>query len=113
MSHKIVVMYLGKIIETATTESLMHSPKHPYTEALFAAALPSRPDEQHEEIPLAGEIPSPLRPPPGCHFHPRCIHAMERCSAQEPSFAVREGRLVACHLYEEDVAATPALAHAR
>jgi oligopeptide/dipeptide ABC transporter ATP-binding protein len=105
MSHTVVVMYLGKIIETGETHSLMHSPKHPYTEALFAAALPSRPEERHEEVALAGEVPSPLRPPPGCHFHPRCIHAMERCSSQAPRLTLREGRLVACHLYEPDAAA--------
>ena len=91
MTHRVAVMYLGKIVETA--------PKHPYTEALFSAALPSSPDEQRDEIVLSGEVPSPLRPPPGCHFHPRCPHAMARCGQQQPELAHVEGRLVACHLY--------------
>ena len=99
MSHTVVVMYLGKIVETGATQALMRSPKHPYTEALFAAALPSSPDERREAVALSGEVPSPLRPPPGCHFHPRCVHAMARCSAHEPSLTLREGRQVACHLY--------------
>ena len=102
MSHTVAVMYLGKIVETGATRTLMRSPKHPYTEALFAAALPSRPDERRETVTLSGEVPSPLRPPAGCHFHPRCSHAMERCSSHAPSLTLREGRQVACHLYDAD-----------
>jgi len=102
MSHTVVVMYLGKIVETGETQTLMHSPKHPYTEALFAAALPSRPDERRETLTLTGEVPSPLRPPSGCHFHPRCVHAMERCGSHAPSLVLRDGRQVACHLYTAD-----------
>src|SRR5581483_5824049 len=81
-SHMIVDMYLGKIVECREAQTLVRAPKHPYTAALFSAALPSSPDERREEIILAGEVPSPLRPPPGCHFHPRCPHAMERCKNQ-------------------------------
>jgi oligopeptide/dipeptide ABC transporter ATP-binding protein len=99
MSHTIVVMYLGKIVERGEAGALVSAPKHPYTEALFSAALPSSPDEQREEIVLAGEVPSPLRPPPGCHFHPRCPHAMEACRLQAPALAGVGGRFVACHLY--------------
>jgi oligopeptide/dipeptide ABC transporter ATP-binding protein len=99
MSHTILVMYLGKIVEAGEAKALVRAPKHPYTQALFAAALPSSPDEQQEEIVLAGEVPSPLNPPPGCHFHPRCPKAMERCKRQAPDLAQVEGRLVACHLY--------------
>jgi oligopeptide/dipeptide ABC transporter ATP-binding protein len=99
MSHAIVVMYLGKIVESGDAQTLVHAPKHPYTEALFSAALPSSPDERREEIVLSGEVPSPLKPPSGCHFHPRCPHAMERCSKQAPGLALIEGRQVACHLY--------------
>jgi oligopeptide transport system ATP-binding protein len=99
MSHTIVVMYLGKIVESGEARILVRAPKHPYTEALFSAALPSSPDEQRDEIVLSGEVPSPLRPPPGCHFHPRCPHAMARCGQQQPELAHVEGRLVACHLY--------------
>src|SRR5436189_1538302 len=72
MSHAIAVMYLGKIVESGDAQTLARAPKHPYTQALFSPALPSSPDERQEEIILTGEVPSPLRPPPGCHFHPRC-----------------------------------------
>jgi oligopeptide/dipeptide ABC transporter ATP-binding protein len=106
MSHTIVVMYLGKIVESGEAEALVRAPKHPYTQALFSAALPSRPDDRREEIVLAGEVPSPLRPPPGCHFHPRCPHAMEPCSRQAPRLTDVDGRLVACHLYGPGVEQT-------
>jgi oligopeptide transport system ATP-binding protein len=99
MSHTIAVMYLGRIVESGEAQTLVAAPKHPYTTALFSAALPSHPDEQREEIVLTGEVPSPLRPPPGCHFHPRCLHAMPRCAEQPPGLALVEGRQVACHLY--------------
>jgi oligopeptide/dipeptide ABC transporter ATP-binding protein len=100
MSHTIVVMYLGKIVESGDARSLARAPKHPYTEALFSAALPSHPDERREEIILSGEVPSPLNPPSGCRFHPRCPHALGRCVEQEPALDEVEGRLVACHLYD-------------
>jgi oligopeptide/dipeptide ABC transporter ATP-binding protein len=100
MSDTIVVMYLGKIVESGDAQAMVRAPKHPYTTALFSAALPSSPDERREEIILAGEVPSPLRPPSGCHFHPRCPHAMERCKREAPKLAHVEKRLVACHLYD-------------
>jgi oligopeptide/dipeptide ABC transporter ATP-binding protein len=106
MSHSIVVMYLGKIVESGEAQALVRAPKHPYTQALFSAALPSSPDERQEEIVLTGEVPSPLRPPPGCHFHPRCPSAMERCKREVPELAHVEGHLVACHLYSPVSAAT-------
>src|SRR5215208_6397377 len=99
MSHEIVVMYLGKIVESGEARTLAGNPQHPYTKALFAAALPSHPDERREDEPLAGEVPSPLNPPSGCHFHPRCAHAMPRCSQQAPPLALVGDRLVACHLF--------------
>jgi oligopeptide/dipeptide ABC transporter ATP-binding protein len=98
MSHTIAVMYLGKIVESGEAKRLARAPKHPYTEALFSAALPSHPDERREEIILPGEVPSPLKPPGGCRFHPRCPHAMPRCAEEEPVLAAVEDRLVACHL---------------
>jgi len=107
MSHTILVMYLGKIVESGEARTLAHAPKHPYTEALFSAALPSHPDERRDEIILQGEVPSPLNPPPGCRFHPRCPHAMERCSQEEPLLTDVEGRRVACHLYDADIYTAP------
>jgi oligopeptide/dipeptide ABC transporter ATP-binding protein len=99
MSHEIVVMYLGKIVESGQARMIARNPLHPYTKALFSAALPSHPDERHEEVPLSGEVPSPLNPPSGCHFHPRCPHATARCAQEEPTLAEVEGRRVACHLF--------------
>ena len=107
MSHTIVVMYLGKIVESGEARSLARAPKHPYTEALFSAALPSHPDERREEIILPGEVPSPLNPPSGCRFHPRCPQAMARCGDEVPQLTDVEGRLVACHLYEMDERRAP------
>jgi oligopeptide/dipeptide ABC transporter ATP-binding protein len=101
LSTTVVVMYLGKIVENATSEALRTQPLHPYTRALFSAALPSHPEEQQEEIILTGEIPSPLNPPSGCRFHPRCPYAMAICSEVEPVLqAMASGQQVACHLYK-------------
>jgi oligopeptide/dipeptide ABC transporter ATP-binding protein len=100
MSHAIAVMYLGKIVEMGDADIVSKSPKHPYTQALFSAALPSHPDERRDdEIILTGEVPSPLNPPAGCHFHPRCPHAMPHCSTEEPKLLPESGRMVACHLF--------------
>ena len=100
MSHTIAVMYLGKIVEQGEARTLARAPKHPYTEALFSAALPSHPDEKQDEIILPGEVPSPLNPPTGCRFHPRCPQVMARCAREEPALVSVGGRLVACHLYD-------------
>jgi oligopeptide/dipeptide ABC transporter ATP-binding protein len=103
LSTTIVVMYLGKVVETATSEALRTEPLHPYTKALFFAALPSHPDEQQEEIIITGEIPSPLNPPSGCRFHPRCPFVMPVCSEVEPVLQPTvDGHQVACHLYAEN-----------
>ena len=107
MSHTIVVMYLGKIVESGEARALARAPKHPYTEALFSAALPSHPDERRDEIILPGEVPSPLNPPSGCRFHPRCPHAMDRCAQQEPILADVGGASVACHLYDSAAYTAP------
>jgi len=99
MSHTIAVMYLGKIVEWGDADAVALEPKHPYTKALFAAALPIDLDGPREEATLAGEVPSPLNPPTGCRFHPRCPVAMPHCATQEPALRSASGRLVACHLY--------------
>jgi oligopeptide/dipeptide ABC transporter ATP-binding protein len=100
LSRQTAVMYLGKLVETADSLELCATPLHPYTKALFAASLPSHPDELREEIVLTGEVPSALDPPRGCRFHPRCPFAMPRCSEEEPALAeLSPGHSVACHLY--------------
>ena len=102
LSTNIAVMYLGKIVEFGTSDELRHKPLHPYTQALFSAALPSHPDEQREEMIIAGEVPSPLNPPAGCRFHPRCPFAKPVCSEIEPVLrSATNGHQVACHLYYE------------
>ena len=99
MSHDIVVMYLGRVVEHGEARAIASEPLHPYTKALFAAALPSHPDERREDVVVPGEVPSPLKPPSGCHFHPRCPHATARCAMEAPRLARVEDRMVACHLY--------------
>ncbi len=101
MAHQTAVMYLGQIVEYSPTEELYENPLHPYTKALFSAALPAHPDDQREEIVLTGEVPSPINPPSGCRFHPRCPFAMDRCSVEAPlQLDKGNGHLVACHLYD-------------
>ena len=100
MSHVIAVMYLGRVVETGTAKTVATQPRHPYTKALFAAALPSHPDDSRDEIVLAGDVPSPLDPPSGCRFHTRCPQVMPRCSTDEPKLGTVDGREVACHLFD-------------
>lgn len=100
MAHEVAVMYLGKIVERSRTEELFNNPLHPYTKALFSAALPSHPDIDREEIILRGEVPSPINPPSGCRFHPRCPLAKPECATIEPvEKEMAPGHTVACHLY--------------
>ena len=100
MCRYIAVMYLGEIVEYAEVKDLFDNPMHPYTRALMSAALPSHPDIVQDEIVLSGEVPSPLNPPEGCHFHPRCPFAMDRCSVEIPvEKEVTPGHRVACHLF--------------
>jgi oligopeptide transport system ATP-binding protein len=100
ISHRIAVMYLGKIVESADSDTLCARPMHPYTQALFAAALPSHPDDRPQDRTIAGEVPSALNLPTGCRFHPRCPAAMPVCSEIEPVLKARDGGGdVACHLY--------------
>jgi oligopeptide transport system ATP-binding protein len=100
LSQQIAVMYLGKLVEVSESLELCAKPLHPYTKALFAASLPSHPDEPREEIVLTGEVPSAIDPPRGCRFHPRCPFVMPRCSEHEPALIeLSAGHKVACHLY--------------
>ena len=101
MADHTVVMYLGKVVEKAPTESLFADVRHPYTRALFSAVLVAWPGRQADEIELRGEVPSPLNPPSGCRFHTRCPYVMPRCSQQEPALReVSPGHTVACHLFD-------------
>ncbi len=101
MAHQTAVMYLGKIVEYSPTEELYDNPLHPYTKALFSAALPAHPDDVGDEIILTGEVPSPINPPSGCNFHPRCPFAMDRCSVEEPVLKeMGNNHLLSCHLYD-------------
>jgi oligopeptide/dipeptide ABC transporter ATP-binding protein len=98
MAHRVVVMYLGKIVEQASKQELFQNPLHPYTEALLSAA-PSFKSKGKQRIVLQGDVPSPLNPPPGCHFHPRCHRAMPICCQEEPELVeISAGHFVACHL---------------
>lgn len=98
MSHQIGVMYVGKLVEMAESEELYKNPMHPYTRALYSAALPSHPDDQREEIILPGEVPSPVNPPSGCRFHPRCSQAKPICRLETPNLIDVGGHhYIACH----------------
>jgi oligopeptide/dipeptide ABC transporter ATP-binding protein len=100
MTHHTAVMYLGQIVEYAPTEALYTNPLHPYTKALFSAALPAHPDIEREEVVLSGEVPSPINPPSGCRFHPRCPMAMDECRTVAPTpRQTGVQHTVACHLY--------------
>jgi peptide/nickel transport system ATP-binding protein len=98
LSDRVVIMYLGRVVETAPTDALFAAPNHPYTQALLAEA-PRLETDRRIYAPIKGEIPSPLNPPKGCHFHPRCPHAMDRCRNEVPALKeIAPGRVSACHL---------------
>jgi peptide/nickel transport system ATP-binding protein len=91
-------MYLGRVVESGPTRELYETPNHPYTEALIAE-VPKVDARRRAYVPIRGEIPSPLAPPPGCHFHPRCPKAFARCRDEVPRLReIAPGRLSACHL---------------
>jgi len=95
----VAVMYLGRIVEMAPTAKLFYQPRHPYTAALMSAIPALNPDEVMQPEMLEGEIPNPSNPPSGCHFHPRCPHAMPRCRTDMPALEqIAPGRWSACHL---------------
>jgi oligopeptide/dipeptide ABC transporter ATP-binding protein len=99
ISHRIAVMYLGRIVEYTDKTTLFTRPLHPYTESLLLAVPVPDPRVKRQKRPLQGDVPSPINPPPGCHFHTRCPYAVDRCRVEPPALReVRPGQLVACHL---------------
>ncbi len=105
ISHRVAVMYLGRIVEVASTQALFGNPQHPYTEALLAAVPVPDPTAHRQRLILAGDVPSPIDLPTGCRFHTRCPYAFDRCRVEEPVLKdTMPGRQVACHLRETPTA---------
>ena len=104
ISDHVAVMYLGEIVETATSEQLYKNPLHPYTKALLSSIPTMDPLRKKQRIVLEGDVPSPIDPPSGCRFHPRCPLAMEICKRDDPRPLVRDGHMVRCHAVEQDLA---------
>ena len=106
ISDRVVVMYLGKVVETATAEALYDNPSHPYTQALLQSLPVPDPRKRKEFVPLQGDVPSPRNPPSGCFFHPRCPQAMSRCKTESPLLQLvnkDKEHQVACHLLDEEM----------
>jgi peptide/nickel transport system ATP-binding protein len=104
ITHRVAVMYLGKIVELGHKRQIFAAPRHPYTQALLSAVPVPEPGAARARIILKGDIPSPIDRPAGCHFHTRCPHAFERCRREEPALRLMpDGPLVACHLHDPPV----------
>jgi oligopeptide/dipeptide ABC transporter ATP-binding protein len=111
IGHRIAVMYLGRIVELAPRDRIFAQPLHPYTEALMAAAPIADPRARSARLVIEGDVPSPMNPPPGCHFHTRCPYAEARCKVEDPPLQeIAPGHVVACHLRTPAKLAAPALA---
>ena len=102
ISNRVAVMYLGKVVELAEARQLYQNPLHPYTEALLSAVPSPNPDITRERIILTGDVPTPINPPPGCAFHPRCRYAQDICRRETPAWrALEDGHYVACHFADQ------------
>ncbi|MFC1597481.1 ABC transporter ATP-binding protein [Planctomycetota bacterium] len=104
ISDRVAVMYLGEIVETASSDELYNNPLHPYTQALLSSIPTMEPSKHRDRIVLEGDVPSPINPPSGCRFHPRCPLAMDICKHQPPRQLDLDGHLVRCHAVEKDLA---------
>ena len=100
LAHQVAVMYLGRVVEHGTADTVFERPQHPYTQALLRAAPVLTPQRLTTESALQGELPSPMRAVPGCPFHPRCPKVFNRCRTEPPALLVRDGHAAACHLMD-------------
>jgi len=102
IADEVIVMYLGHPVEQGPRDTVFANPQHPYTQALLSATPKADPTQRRQRIKLTGELPSPLNPPSGCTFHPRCPFANERCRSEDPAMLPSQGSVVACHAVEEN-----------
>jgi peptide/nickel transport system ATP-binding protein len=102
LAHEVAVMYLGRIVEHGTVDEVLNTPRHPYTRALLSAVPTIESGTQREVIRLEGDLPSPVNPPPGCHFHPRCPNVMAQCHTEFPAKSeLTPSHHTHCHLYPQ------------